>query len=861
MSMAVAQDLPLITPDPAVKHGVLPNGMKYYLVANSSVKGYADFALVQRTGTATVPDSGAVRSVAVAKEALAELPRIEGKSPQAWLASHGVTTAAEGFVNVSSDATVFRLHDVPLGRGKNLQDSTVLLLMSITDRISFTEDEYIKRWYAPSDQAIIIAGDINADAMAAKISSLSYMTPARESQERKAYEWVTADTVSFQSIASDEAELAAVTLLWRLPRAPHEYMNTVQPAIYERFVNELGYIAHRRIVLDLERRGVPVADVKWSHRSSAEGPGDETFTATAYVNDANVLDAVGAMARAFASLDAGGVTIDEYRLSRETYMRNLYNLSRNSIKSNVEYLNRCISAFLRNSSLASPVEKYNLHVSRALSDEMQLQLFNDMAAALIDGERNLSVTSVSPAPMYDGTRMKNSFYAAWSDSHYNPSPLDAFYERPQFKWPGYGPKIKLQETKTDPMSGATVLTYSNGFRVIHKKMATDGKIYWAMAMNGGYGSIADLAEGEGAYVGDYFGLCKVGGTEASYFNDMLKSEGITLETRVGLTASIFSGDAPKEKAEKLLQTLLAVFNQREPDPDIFKLYMANEKLRLKLAKNTREARLAEIDSIMCPGYKYSWMKSQGKLTPAFEAKADAFYKSQSAKMNDGVLIMVSDMDETELKKLLLSYVGGFRTMDSAFRRPAIRYQPISGWSTHEVSGENESIDVVMSVAMPLTMDNYMTAAITSGILENSLADALSETGMYPKVSYNFQISPKERLSVIVSVESVSPMGYASHIEHTGPMEALQIVRTALMDLAQTNISDQDIAAGKGYLKNLIASRMTEPTYWVDALAKRYLDGKDFTTSYAEKIDAVTADKINLMLLALNAGSKVEYVVE
>ena len=176
-------------------------------------------------------------------------------------------------------------------------------------------------------------------------------------------------------------------------------------------------------------------------------------------------------------------------------------------------------------------------------------------------------------------------------------------------------------------------------------------------------------------------------------------------------------------------------------------------------------------------------------------------------------------------------------------------------------GENESIDVVMSVAMPLTMDNYMTASIATRILEKSLADALSETGFFPKVSYNFQISPKERLSVMVTVEPISPMGYASHIEHKGSVEALQIVREALKDLTRTKISDSFLAASKEYLKNLIAGRMHEPLYWVDAIAKRYLDGKDFTTSYAAKIDAVTADKINLMLLALNEGTKVEYVVE
>jgi hypothetical protein len=334
-----------------------------------------------------------------------------------------------------------------------------------------------------------------------------------------------------------------------------------------------------------------------------------------------------------------------------------------------------------------------------------------------------------------------------------------------------------------------------------------------------------------------------------------------MDARVGLTATLLSGEAPKANMEKLIQALLAVSNEREHDEDVFNLYMANEKLRLRLGSEGRNARLAAIDSIMCPGYKYSWMKSQGKLTPAFAAKADAFYEAQAQKMNDGTLILVSDMDEVELKKLLLNYVGAFRTKESAFRRPSMRYQPKSGWSTHTLDGERESIDVVMSVAMPLTMDNYVTASIASKILEQSLADDLSETGMYPKVSYNFQISPKERLSIMVSVESVSPMGYASHIGHTGSMEALAIVREGLKDLTQTKISDTFLAACKEYLKNLITFRMQEPMYWVDAIAKRYLDGKDFTTGYAGRIDAVTEEKVRLLLLALNEGSKVEYVVK
>ena len=78
-------------------------------------------------------------------------------------------------------------------------------------------------------------------------------------------------------------------------------------------------------------------------------------------------------------------------------------------------------------------------------------------------------------------------------------------------------------------------------------------------------------------------------------------------------------------------------------------------------------------------------------------------------------------------------MGGFKTRESAFRRPSLRYQPVSGWSTYEFDGKEESIDVVMSVAMPMTMENYVTAAVAARVLEKGLAASLSETGMYPKV--------------------------------------------------------------------------------------------------------------------------------
>ena len=143
-----AQDLPVLPPDKAVKTGVLPNGTEYYIVSNPTFKGVADFALVQRTGTDNISDTASYRAVNVARDALCMLPRTGGISVQEYFTSHGVTPGKEGFVKVTDDATEFRFSNVFLSKPEVL-DSTLLVLLDMVDRISTTDDPFIRKWYSP----------------------------------------------------------------------------------------------------------------------------------------------------------------------------------------------------------------------------------------------------------------------------------------------------------------------------------------------------------------------------------------------------------------------------------------------------------------------------------------------------------------------------------------------------------------------------------------------------------------------------------------------------------------------------------------------------------------------------------------
>ena len=114
---------------------------------------------------------------------------------------------------------------------------------------------------------------------------------------------------------------------------------------------------------------------------------------------------------------------------------------------------------------------------------------------------------------------------------------------------------------------------------------------------------------------------------------------------------------------------------------------------------------------------------------------------------------------------------------------------------------------------------------------------------------------------MISLEEADPQGFAHDVHLTGAAEALSILRGVLNGLPELDIKDADLNKHKNVLKGHMALKVTDPQYWTHALAMRYLDGKDFTTSYQARIDAVTAEKVKSILASLSSSSRVEYIIE
>jgi hypothetical protein len=62
------------------------------------------------------------------------------------------------------------------------------------------------------------------------------------------------------------------------------------------------------------------------------------------------------------------------------------------------------------------------------------------------------------------------------------------------------------------------------------------------------------------------------------------------------------------------------------------------------------------------------------------------------------------------------------------------------------------------------------------------------------------------------------------------------------------------------MKHKYVVQMQEPAYWLHAVAMRYLDGKDYTTGLASKVDASSVEDIRKILRLIEKGSCIEYII-
>ena len=837
-----AQSLPSLPAASGVVTGTLPNGISYYLVSNPSVKGHADFALVQK---------GPVRED-VSRAALADLPHFQSGKPYQYLAKLGVGYDNFGYIRSTEASTTFFFHDVPVGQAA-VRDTTLLLLFDISET-------------CPYEQAIIVSGDIDKAVVRERMAVFSMMVTSRERlPEPPAQEWNPSDSAVFRFVRAPRQDEATLTVRYTSPRTPREAMNTAQPLVCELFARELGLIVRDRLERAFRAADIPLARTEAGYRSSADGPGAERHSFSVVTGRADLLRATEAVGAVLGELDTHGASLKEFQDARDRFLSSLASAS--SATSNSEWVSRCESAFLYGAGLADPEYVKEFFTSRNIASQRELELFNDFVSAVLDPARALTLRYEAPADSLAAGPLKAAFAAGWASAAASPV-VNEYRQNPGDTLGLYVPKAKakLRHTVAEPVTGGELWTFSNGMRVIYKRSAAmKGMFSYGFLVNGGYADVPGLAEGEGGFIGDMLTLCDVGGMTGASFRRMLEQNGISFDTEVSLTNLHITGRAPSRKLQLLLKSLLTLSRERTVNMDAYAYYRACERLHLSMDIRQQAGIQSVVDSIMCPGYLHTPAKHLSGLSDDLPQRAAAYFDGLFTHCSDGVLVLVGDLDPYMLKKVLPKYLGGFMTDGRPSVRPQVDFPFRTGWSTYTVDAEGSGIGtgepcitVAESAQLPFTLERYLSFRVAVAELRKHLAGALAETGMYAEVEGDLDLFPAERLTVRIVCRPAEEGGLPADVVAEDPLRVLGVVRGALSGFSESGPAS--VADAKAVVQAAAGSQLSDPDCLVEAALVRYSVGKDMVTGYSARMNAVTPASVKEILSALDAGSKVEYVV-
>lgn len=242
-------------------------------------------------------------------------------------------------------------------------------------------------------------------------------------------------------------------------------------------------------------------------------------------------------------------------------------------------------------------------------------------------------------------------------------------------------------------------------------------------------------------------------------------------------------------------------------------------------------------------------------------KTSRYLDNQFSKVNDGVIVLIGDLDPKRVKVLLTRYAGWFNTEKNAIHRDNKQVSLSSGATTYSVNGSRHSVDIVMTAPMQYTADDFYAAVISKLVVAHELVTALSESGMYVSVSGRFQLWPEDRYTLKISCEQADTNSLPAAVSPEDAFTVLGKVRSVINSLSEKYVPTSELSQYKSLMTNIISNNASSTDFIVSNILTKVSDGKDLWTKSQEKVNAVGPEKVKEIISALNGGNKVEYVVQ
>ncbi|MCR5050204.1 MAG: insulinase family protein [Paludibacteraceae bacterium] len=911
-----AQEMKKLPVDAEVRYGKLDNGLTYYIRHNEQPKQRCEFHIAQAVGAILEEDHQNGLAHFLEHMAFNGTQHFPGKGIITYFESQGVNFGGNINAYTSLDETVYRLSDVPTYR-QGLIDSALLVMYDWSCGLSLLPEEidaergvileewrtgrsasrriwgkmqtamypgsqyakrdvigdtavinnfeyqairdYYHKWYGPDNQAIVVVGDIDVDAIEAKIKSLWANVPRRTNYGERPIYSIDQPTAPRVAIVTDkEAQGSRITLKYTADQLPEQIQGTAQ---------EYMVALIRELICDMMDNRF--SELAQDPNASFAGGGcyygetvklRDAFNAIYIPKEGRETEAFNDLVFQLEKMRRYGFTnaeLDRVKSEKLNSMEKYYN-ERNNRK-NIDVARECIRHF-ENGELM-PGAEWERDFVKNMLPTINLDIINKVAASFIHDNPIIAISG----PEKESVKIPSeetilASLKGMKDLAIEAPKEEVFDTELVKKAPRKG-KIK-SITQNDEL-GTTEWVLSNGIKVVFKPTQFKAdEIQFNAFSKGGQSLIATEDLPSAQLTTAAISMMGLGRFSMNQLEKALTGKTVSVSPAIYNNTETLSGSSSVKDFETMLQLTYLYFTAPRRDQTGYETLMGLVKNQLvNRDKNPKTAFSDSIAMMQSNHSERTVLMNMDNLKRVSLDKIMKIYKERFANPADFTFTFVGNINpqDEQTKALICQWLGGLKTKKT---REEIMDHNITvalgqqkNYFTREMEVTTASNRIEYhSYDMPYTMANDLNMEIIGRILFTRYHESIRERegGSYGVGCQGYMnIVPKPAATLVMQFDT-DPKKQARLIE---------IIHEEVQTIIDNGPLASDLQKEKESMLKDYAEDLEKNAYWRNALYMYYFYGQNNIRDYKPAVEAITAESVQSTLKQLvEAGNVFEVVM-
>lgn len=904
---AMAQQVPALPIDPAVRIGKLDNGLTYYIRQNKLPEGRAHFYIAQKVGSMQEEDSQSGLAHFLEHIAFNGTKNFPGKSMINWLETIGVAFGRNLNAYTSFDRTVYTIMDAPVER-KSTVDSCLLILHDWSNAISLEDKEidaergviqeewrqrntgntrvqnkmiseafpgnkygdrlpigkmeivknfpyqvlrdYYKKWYRPDLQGLIIVGDIDVDYVESTLKKMFTDVPKPVNPAERVYYPVEDHKGVLPIVVTDpEAVGTQIRIEFKSDKAPKE-VRASQFGVLQSYLETLFTQVMSERFADITKKAnapfIQALAMFGDYQFIAQTKSSLKFIAIAA--DGKYKPALEALTSELERVRQHGFTkgeIDRAKKQILSSMKDLYN-ERDKQK-NSYYADQYVEHFLEGGYIPGIETEYQIY--QLISDQLTPEVINQAIKQAFT-EDNVLVAVTGPVKdgiVYPTKESLSAEFLAARKIPVSAPKEEVSNEKLMDTKPKAGKVIK--EDKNGKF-GSTVWTLSNGVKVIVKPTTfKDDEIRVVGTRAGGLLLFDKKDDLYRRVVNSVSSLGGLGKFDDNALSKALAGRVASASTSIDNLTDKVSGSSNKEDLETMLQLIYLNFTAKRSDKEAYEGWKEKSIQSIKM----REANpMSSIGDTIARALYPNETSVRTLKAEEYEAinydRAMQLFRQRFADANGFQFTFVGNIDMAKLRPLVETYLGSLpATKKVSKARKDLLPKPRTGEFVNHFRKKLQTpmgfVFNVWSGKLPVNQRNRMAMDILSSVMDQVYVETIRE-----------QEGGTYGASTSGSV-SYEPEGEAMFrvVYQTDPAKATrmnEVVHRELNKVIAEGVAQDKFNKVVANLEKEHTENLKENGYWLSLLDTYYFHGRDGHTDYLKTLKSIMPKELNTLLKQL-----------